>query len=114
MGSQNLSDEPGREHPRQLDRYHAARCEFHALIAGLAATGDSGTQVCDNQAAIKILQTASALTTGKRPAHVKYRNRHRVEIKSMVALMREGGIFKAEWVRSHQEQEESNDRVLVE
>ncbi|GMF18245.1 unnamed protein product [Phytophthora fragariaefolia] len=65
----------------------STRCECHALIASLATTGGSGSQVCGNQAAIKILQTARAIATGKRPAHIKYRNPHRVVIWSTVALI---------------------------
>jgi hypothetical protein len=92
----------------------STRCECHALIAGLAASGDRRTQICDNQAAIKVLQTAREIATGRRPSHIKFRNRHRIEIRSTIALMREGGSFTATWVRSHQEGVICNDRVLVE
>ncbi|EGZ06668.1 hypothetical protein PHYSODRAFT_306861 [Phytophthora sojae] len=92
----------------------STRCECHALIAGLMASGDTGTQVCDNLAAIRTLETARAIANGIRSSHLKYSNKHRVKIRTMVALMRPGGTFTAQWVRPHQEHELTSDPTLNE
>ncbi|EGZ24288.1 hypothetical protein PHYSODRAFT_296425 [Phytophthora sojae] len=78
------------------------------------ASGDTGTQVCDNLAAIRTLETARAIANGIRSSHIKYSNKHRVEIRTMVALMRPGGTFTTQWVRSHQEHELTSDPTLNE
>ncbi|OWY98144.1 hypothetical protein PHMEG_00031159, partial [Phytophthora megakarya] len=108
----------GRRYVGRLQAHWAditsTRLECHALIAGLAATRDSGLQICDNQAAIKTLETARAIVMGKCSSHIKYRNRHRIEIRSMVQLMRTDGSFASKWVRSHQEQEACVDSTLAE
>ncbi|EGZ23261.1 hypothetical protein PHYSODRAFT_295736 [Phytophthora sojae] len=99
-----------------LDRYDL-RGSDNTCVAGAMGSFQacySGTQLCDNKAAIVTLQTARAIANGARPPYTKYSNRHRIEIRSMVALMCPGGTFNAKWIRSHQECEYSDDVQLNE
>ncbi|OWZ14019.1 hypothetical protein PHMEG_00012560 [Phytophthora megakarya] len=91
----------------------STRCECHALIAGLAGSGDSGVQVCDSQPAIATLEYARSIMNGTMSPHIKYNNPHRVEIRSMIAKMRPGGSFSAQWTRSHQGHEITSASNLV-
>ncbi|GMF57755.1 unnamed protein product [Phytophthora fragariaefolia] len=51
----------------------STRCEVHALIAGLVASGDTWEQVCDNKSAIQIFSKARNLANGAL-RHIKYRD----------------------------------------
>ncbi len=50
----------------------STRMECHALLMGLYNPGDQGLQVCDNQAAIRIVATAREIANGTRPRHIAY------------------------------------------
>jgi hypothetical protein len=52
------------------------------------------------------------MATGRIPNHIKFSNRHRVELRSMIKLMRPGGDFTPVWVRSHQEHEHTDNAEL--
>ncbi|KAF4032709.1 hypothetical protein GN244_ATG15435 [Phytophthora infestans] len=88
----------------------STRCEVHALMAGLIATGDCGQQVCDNQSAIQIFNRARKIANGD--AQPKYRDPHRIEIRSLQRLMHEHGTMVPKWVRSHQEHVATDDMSL--
>ncbi|KAH9097081.1 hypothetical protein Ae201684P_011810 [Aphanomyces euteiches] len=88
----------------------STRCESHGMIYGLHISGDRNTQICDNQAAIGLPLKARDL---KRKALVpKYRDPHRVELRSFMRLLTPEGSFRGLWVRSHQENATSDDPVL--
>ncbi|CAK4765458.1 unnamed protein product [Aphanomyces euteiches] len=88
----------------------STRCESHGMLYGLHISGDRNTQICDNQAAIGLPLKARDL---KRKALVpKYRDPHRVELRSFMRLLTPEGSFRGLWVRSHQENAPSDDAVL--
>ena len=80
----------------------STRCELHALIMGLAASIDSGTQICDNTGAIMIFeQQRRQQRTGI--IVPKYSDKHRIEKRTIQKLLQNKGTFTCKWVRSHQE-----------
>ncbi|KAH9112215.1 hypothetical protein LEN26_013310 [Aphanomyces euteiches] len=69
----------------------STRCESHGMLYGLHISGDRNTQICDNQAAIGLILKARDL---KRKALVpKYRDPHRVELRSFMSLLSPEGVL---------------------
>ncbi|KAG1706272.1 hypothetical protein DVH05_001420 [Phytophthora capsici] len=89
----------------------STRCEIYALLAGNTLYGDAGEQICDNKSAIHILRKARAYANGALTT-IKFRDPHRMEIKSISKAMNESGSFEALWVRSHKEHEVTNGDLL--
>ncbi|CAK4703385.1 unnamed protein product [Aphanomyces euteiches] len=80
------------------------------MLYGLHITGDRNAQICDNQAAIGLITKARDL---KRKALMpKYRDPHRVELRSFMRLLTPEGSFRGLWVRSHQEHTRTEDPLL--
>ncbi|KAE8900618.1 hypothetical protein PF003_g15413 [Phytophthora fragariae] len=89
----------------------STRCEVYALIAGLVAGGNTGEQVCDNKSAIQIFSKARNLANGAL-CHIKYRDHHRIEIRTLCRHMQPSGTMTPLWIRSHQEHLQVDDTML--
>ncbi|RHY37737.1 hypothetical protein DYB25_013696, partial [Aphanomyces astaci] len=86
------------------------RCEIHSLLEGLHHSGDTALQICDNTTAIGLVILARSLKrSGGQP---RYSNIHRVELRSLMALLTPAGIFSGDWIRSHQDSTGTTDPVL--
>lgn len=93
------------------DDITSTRCEIHALIAGVALSGDTGNQICDNTSAIRIFQRVRRMLQTN-TTFIKYADPHRMEVRSLLNLLTRTGDRNIEWVRSHQELMRTDDHEL--
>lgn len=82
----------------------STRCEIHALLAGLAVGPDSGAQICDNHSAIQIFNKVRDFVR-QVYVSIRYGDPHRMEMRSLMEHMDRDGTLQPQWVRSHQEQQ---------
>ncbi|RHY95409.1 hypothetical protein DYB26_006402 [Aphanomyces astaci] len=95
-----------RIHP---DHITPTRCEVHSLLAGLHHSGDTALQICDNTTAIGLVIMARSLK--RRGGQPRYSNIHRVELRSLMALLNPEA-FAGDWIRAHQDSTSTTDPVL--
>ncbi|RHZ39510.1 hypothetical protein DYB26_006040 [Aphanomyces astaci] len=91
------------------DHITPTRCEIHSLLAGLHHSGDVALQIYDNTTAIGLVILARSLK--RRGGQPRIRNIHKVELRSLMALLTPVGKFASEWICSHQNIADTPDPV---
>ncbi|ETV83336.1 hypothetical protein H257_04087 [Aphanomyces astaci] len=86
------------------------RCEVLSLLASLHHSGDTALQIYDNTTAIGLVILVRSLK--RRGGQPRYSNIHRVELRSLMALLNPEGTFAGDWIRAHQDSTSTPDSVL--